>query len=68
MICTVDMACTLDPLFFEDGATTWKVTPGGTESGCEPILDLHGEDVVKVLDAVGRVRAGIKKDSIESLD
>jgi hypothetical protein len=39
LTCTVDMACTLEFLALAEGATTWNVTPCGTESGNDPILD-----------------------------
>jgi hypothetical protein len=39
LTCTVDMACTLEFLALAEGATTWNVTPWGTESGNDPILD-----------------------------
>lgn len=55
-------------MFLVDGAITWNVTSEGTESGCEPILDSHGEVVVKALDAAGLWRAGIKNAGIESVD
>ena len=43
-----------------------SVTPCGTESGREPILDWHGEVVVKFLDDGVRERAGKRNVGIES--
>jgi hypothetical protein len=40
---------------------TLKVTPCGTESGAEPILDWHDDVVVKVLWATGPADAGKRK-------
>lgn len=65
-MCTVDMACVLVPLPFAEGATMLSVTPCGTESGREPILDWHGEVVVKFLDAGVRKSAGKRNVGIES--
>jgi hypothetical protein len=39
LICTVDIACTLELLALAEGATTWNVTPWGNESGRDPIFD-----------------------------
>lgn len=54
LICTVDMACVLVPLALDEGTTTFNVTPWGTESGADPILDRHGEVVANVLGANSR--------------
>jgi hypothetical protein len=61
------MACTRVPLLFLDGGVISKVTPGGMESGMEPILDWHDEVVVKVLDAEPCANAGSRKMGIESV-
>lgn len=53
LICTVDMGCIRNPFPFADGFVTVNVTPGGTESGADPILDLHDEVVAKVLHGPG---------------
>jgi hypothetical protein len=66
LICTVDIGCVLVPLPFVEGAIMLNVTPCGTDSGAEPILDWHGEDVVKVLDTAGRANAGSRKVGIDS--
>jgi hypothetical protein len=66
LICTVDMGCVLVPLPFVEGAIMLNVTPCGTDSGAEPILDWHGEVVVKVLDAAGGANAGSRKVGIDS--
>ena len=67
LICTVDIACTREALAFAEGEITWKVTPWGTESGRDPILDLHGVVVVKVLNGAGLANAGSRKAGMESL-
>lgn len=59
LICTVDMACTRDALARADGVVTLNVTPGGTESGAEPIFDWHGEVVAKPLQAARACNVGI---------
>jgi hypothetical protein len=66
LMCTVDMACVLEPLPFAEAAVTSKVTPCGTERGREPIFDLHGEVVVKALHAGALANAGRRKVGIES--
>jgi hypothetical protein len=43
-----------------------KVTPWGIVSGAEPILDWHGEVVVKVLNVEGFTNAGNKNAGINS--
>jgi len=67
LICTVDIACTRAALAFTEGETTWKVTPWGTESGRDPILDWHGVVVVKVLCGAGLANAGSRKAGMELL-
>jgi hypothetical protein len=66
LICTVDMACVLVPLPFDDGATILNVTPWGTESGADPILDWHGEVVVKVLTDGDRANPGKRNVGIDA--
>lgn len=46
------------PLFLAEGGNIVNVTPCGTESGAEPILDRHGEVVVKFLDVETFANAG----------
>lgn len=60
------MACVRVPLPFVEGGVISKVTPGGMESGMEPILDWHSEDVVKVLDAEPCANAGSRNIGIDS--
>lgn len=67
LMCTVDMACTLALLALAEGATTWKVTPWGIESGKDPILDWHDAVEVKVLVSAGLENTGSRKVGIESL-
>jgi hypothetical protein len=67
LMCTVDMGWTRDPLPFADGAVTLKVTPGGTDSGAEPILDAHGAVELNGRAAVVRCRAGSRNVGIESV-
>lgn len=43
-----------------------NVTPGGMESGAEPIFDWHGVVVAKVLARVGEWKAGRRKVGIDS--
>ena len=65
LTCTVLVDCVLAPFApaaFEE--ITLKVTPGGTESGSDPILDSHRAVVVKVLGAANRGRRNV---GIESL-
>jgi hypothetical protein len=66
LMCTVDMGCDLVPLPLVEGAVMLNVTPCGTDSGAEPILDWHGEVVVKVLDTAGSANAGNRNVGIES--
>jgi hypothetical protein len=66
LICTVDNACVLDDLTFADGSKILNVTPCGIVSGAEPILDWHGEVVVKFLGTDGLANAGNRKVGIES--
>lgn len=66
LICTVDMACARAPLPRADGGMTLNVTPGGMDSGAEPILDWHGEVVAKFLQAMGAWKAGKRKLGNES--
>jgi RNA 3'-terminal phosphate cyclase len=66
LICTVDIACVLVPLPFAEDSITLTVTPCGTESGKDPIFDLHDEVVVKVLEAGTLANAGNRKVGIES--
>jgi hypothetical protein len=66
LICTVDIACVLDDLPFADGSKILNVTPCGIVSGAEPILDWHGEVVVKFLGTDGLANAGNRKVGIES--
>jgi hypothetical protein len=65
------MACTRDALARAEGAVTLNVTPGGTESGAEPIFDWHGEVVAKPLHTArvwnaGKRNAGKRNVGIES--
>lgn len=55
------MACVLVPLLLSGGGITLNVTPGGTESGAEPIFEKHGDVVVKVLGPDGHDSAGCKR-------
>jgi hypothetical protein len=66
VICTVDMACTRDALARADGAVILNVTPGGMESGAEPIFDWHGEVDAKPLQAARVWNAGSRNVGIES--
>jgi hypothetical protein len=68
LMCTVDIACARDPIFFAEDSMTWKVTPWGTESGADPIFDWHGVVVVKVRNAADFENAGNRKVGIESVD
>ena len=64
LTCTVLVDCVLAPFApaaFE--GTTLKVTPGGTESGSDPILDSHRAVVVKVLGAANRGRRNVGIES-----
>jgi hypothetical protein len=61
----VDIDCVLAPFPpFAVGAITLKVTPGGTESGSDPILDWHRAVVVKVLGAANRGKRNVGIDSV----
>ena len=60
------MACTLVPLPLLEGGMMLNVTPWGIESGADPILDWHGEVVVKVRDAEGLAKTGSKNVGIDS--
>lgn len=62
------MACDHAAFPRVDGAMTLKVTPGGTESGAEPILDWHGDVVAKVLEGLHVRNAGNKNVGIDSVD
>ena len=44
-----------------------NVTPGGTDSGAEPILDWHGEVDAKPRAAAGPWKAGRRKRGSESV-
>jgi hypothetical protein len=66
LICTVDIACVLDDLNLVEGSRILNVTPCGIVSGAEPILDWHGEVVVKFLGTEGLANAGSRKVGIES--
>jgi hypothetical protein len=66
LICTVDIACVLVPLFFVEGDIMLNVTPSGIDSGAEPIFDWHGEVVVKALGDWDLANAGSKKLGIDS--
>jgi len=56
------MACIRAPFDRADGGRILNVTPGGIDSGAEPILDWQGEVVAKVLEAaVGAWKAGKRK-------
>lgn len=61
LIFTVDMGWTRALLPRVEGGVMVNVTPGGTESGAEPILDWHGGVVAKLLPAVGVHKAGKRK-------
>lgn len=65
LICTVDMGCVRAP--FAVGFVTLNVTPGGIESGAEPILDWHGEVVAKVLLQGPRARVVDCEASIDAV-
>lgn len=61
---TVDIDCVRAPLPVATfGAITLNCTPGGTESGSDPILDSHRAVVVKVLGAANRGSRNVGIDS-----
>lgn len=66
---TVDMDCVRAP-FPPDafGGITLNVTPGGTESGSDPIFDSHRAVVVKVLGAANRGKRNVGNDSADEVD
>ena len=43
-----------------------NVTPGGIDSGAEPIFERHAEVVAKFRDVAGAWNAGSKKEGIDS--
>lgn len=63
LMCAVRADMALAPFTAPLGATMLSSTPGGTESGSEPILELHRADEVKDLGAANR---GRRKVGIES--
>jgi hypothetical protein len=67
LICTVDMAFVRAPLPFTEGALTLKVTPGGIDSGAEPILDWHGAVEANPRAVAGCWKAGTRNSGIDSV-
>ena len=63
LMCAVRAVMALAPFTAPLGATMLSSTPGGTESGSDPILELHRADEVKDLGAANR---GRRKVGIES--
>lgn len=61
---TVDIACARFPFIF--AGVTVKETPGGMDSGSDPILERHGEVVAKLREAVGGWKAGKRNSGIDS--
>lgn len=69
LTCTVLAACTLAPFAPAPfGAIILNSTPGGTESGSDPILELHRAVEVKVLGAANRGRRKVGSESAAGED
>lgn len=70
LTCTVLDDCVLAPLPpVAFGGITLKATPGGIESGSDPILDSHRAVVVKVRVAVNRGKRNVGIESVaEGID
>jgi hypothetical protein len=66
LICTVDIGCMRALRNREFGCIILNVTPGGTDSGADPIFDWHGEVVVKLLPQAAGVRNTDRHLSIDS--